>query len=193
MAWTASMASVGKTLAGTPRPFVRLAFRLIPSSSTKPGRATNGRLSFRSRMSELFPRRFMRSSTPGPWPPDQYRGFRDAPRHAAIAVLAEFVDVAIPTDGGERRWTDIALDDPLAKDPNEHPLSGKTLDQELADLVESIEYRGGVLAEALMQRDDMAEYWRGLLTFSRESHPATFEIMRTAMHVGKFMAVRFKE
>ncbi len=43
-----------------------------------------------------------------------------------------------------------------------------------------------------MQRDNMADYLRGLLTFSREYHPATFEIMRTAMHVGQFMAVRFK-
>jgi hypothetical protein len=107
-----------------------------------------------------------------------------SPRHVAIAVLSEFVQ----TD-----WTAITLagphDDPST---NQHALTGKTLAHEVNELIGLIEYRGGMLSEALMQRDNMLDYWRGLLSFSRESHPATFAIVRAAVHIGQFMAVHFK-
>lgn len=43
-----------------------------------------------------------------------------------------------------------------------------------------------------MQRDRMLDYWRGLLSFTRASHPATYELMRAAAQVGQFLAVHFK-
>jgi hypothetical protein len=73
-----------------------------------------------------------------------------------------------------------------------HAITGRSLREEIDELVDLIEYRPGVLSEALMQRDNMLDYWRAILSFSRNSHPATFELARAALKVAQFMAVHFK-
>ena len=64
--------------------------------------------------------------------------------------------------------------------------------QELADLIELIEYRPEVMAEALAQATDMVGYWAGMLMFSRSSHPWTFRLARIAIVVGEFVAMKLK-
>ena len=62
--------------------------------------------------------------------------------------------------------------------------AGTNVNQELDELVTLIPYRAGVLAEALAQRDNILNYFRGLLTFTRSSHPATFYLCMAAVRVG---------
>ncbi len=64
--------------------------------------------------------------------------------------------------------------------------------QEISDLVQLVEYRQEVMAEALAQSTDMVGYWAGLLMFSRFSHPWTFRLARIAIVVGEFVAMTLK-
>ncbi len=70
--------------------------------------------------------------------------------------------------------------------------AGTNVNQELDELVTLIPYRAGVLAEALAQRDNILNYFRGLLTFTRSSHPATFYLCMAAVRVGAFQSNYFK-
>jgi hypothetical protein len=110
----------------------------------------------------------------------------------SIAVLGEFVEAEVKEKGSKKRWSDIHLETPMDGAGGKHKLTKHPLSEEIEELVRLIEYRPGVLSEALMQRDNMLDYWRAILSFSRNSHPATFELARAALKVAQFMAVRFK-
>jgi hypothetical protein len=66
------------------------------------------------------------------------------------------------------------------------------VEREINELIELIDYRPGVMAEALRQRDDMLAYWCGVLMFSKASHPLTYDLMEIALRVGQFQAMHYK-
>ena len=49
-----------------------------------------------------------------------------------------------------------------------------------------MDYRPGVMSEALAQRDNIAVYWSGLLMFKQYSHPATYRLAQIALRVANF-------
>jgi hypothetical protein len=63
---------------------------------------------------------------------------------------------------------------------------------EIRELIELIDYRPGVMTEALMQRDDMLKYWCGVLMFGASSHPFTYDLMEIALRVGQLQAMHYK-
>ena len=104
--------------------------------------------------------------------------------HYSIVVLGEFVRASIKPPGQPRiRWHRIAL--PAVPDDN------KTKD-ELKELVALIEYRSGVMAEAMAQRSNFLGYWQGVLTFNASSHPWTCDLCEIALRVGQFQAMHYK-
>jgi len=66
------------------------------------------------------------------------------------------------------------------------------LKAELDQLQELIDYRPGVMAEALAQRNNISVYWSGLLMYNKASHPATYLLAQTALRVGQFQAMHYK-
>ncbi len=65
--------------------------------------------------------------------------------------------------GGD--WRTIGLPAP--------PGTQAEIDAELQELYEIAEFRAGVMAEAMEQRDNVLGYFRGLLTFKGGTHPWT--------------------
>ena len=137
--------------------------------------------------------------------------------HYSLVVLAEFVGHAPKNDGDPDPWhkalntddpfagTDNPSNDALDKSDHYKALLARkgsganpaqrrenALAVELQELVDLVEYRPGVLAEALEQRNDIGSYFRGVLSFTRASHRATFELMQAALTVGQFQAMHFK-
>ena len=121
-----------------------------------------------------------------------------------IAVLAEFVQASInsvklddreknlfqdlsPEDKEEQqkyaRWNNVKL--------REIPDLDRVKD-EIRQLVTLIEYRPGVLSEALAQANGIDDYFRGVLSFSASSHPRTFGLMQIALRVGEFQCMHYK-
>ena len=63
---------------------------------------------------------------------------------------------------------------------------------ELKELTVLIEYRAGVMSEALAQRNDIPSYFCGILHFSRSTHPCTYFLVQGALRVAQFQAVYYK-
>ena len=99
--------------------------------------------------------------------------------HYSIVVLGEFVTA----HAGALRWNTITL--------SAYP-KGANLKKELDELLELVEYRPGVMAEALAQRSNLAAYWRGVLMFNAASHPWTCDLLQIASQVGQFQAMHYK-
>ncbi len=59
---------------------------------------------------------------------------------------------------------------------------------ELDELHALIEFRAGVLAEAVAQRSGMPVWWCGMLGISRHSHPSTFYLMQGVLQIAQFQA-----
>ena len=100
-------------------------------------------------------------------------------RLLAIAAIGEFVQAE---DADGKTWTDFAL-----PDYRDYPLA-----DELDELAELIEYRPGVIGEALAQRNNIPGYFRELLSFSPGSHPKTSRIVTIAMQIAQFQALWHK-
>src|SRR5262249_59310248 len=100
----------------------------------------------------------------------------------SLAMLGEFTQTSSPTG---QKWDQISL----AGSPIP---TGVKLAAEIDELIELIDYRPGVMAEALMQRDNMLAYWCGVLMFGAASHPWTFDLMAIALHVGQFQGMHYK-
>jgi hypothetical protein len=64
---------------------------------------------------------------------------------------------------------------------------------EIDELVSLVEYRPAVMEEALTQREDIVEYFRGVLSFTQASHPATYGLAAAALRVAQFQVVHFKK
>ena len=97
----------------------------------------------------------------------------------ALAFLGEFTQAK----KGSLRWDTIKLP-PVPK--------GAALKAEIDELIQLIEYRPGLMSEALAQRDNLANYWCGILTFDSGSHPATSGLVEIARQVGQFQVMHYK-
>ena len=140
-------------------------------SRRKPGStATNGRLATCWTASSAWGKRLGDVAFPdGAW----------SSRLLAIATIGEFVQAE---DAAGNTWTDFAL-----PDYRDYPLA-----DELDELAELIEYRPGVIGEALAQRNNIPGYFRELLSFSPGSHPKTARIVTIAMQIAQFQALWHK-
>ena len=67
------------------------------------------------------------------------------------------------------------------------------LDNELIELVGLIEYRPGVIDEAIEQADQIDQFFSGIISFNRISHPETAKLAAFAAEVGYHVAMIFKE
>lgn len=120
----------------------------------------------------------------GAWPNTQTTRFPRrawAPHYYSIAVLGEFVQAELTTPA--LRWDSISL--PAV------PI-GPDLKAEFDELAALIEYRPGVLSEAMAQCHNMLDYWRGILPFNQASHPWTFDLAQIALRVAEFQAMHYK-
>ncbi len=145
------------------------------------------------------------------WPPtDLPRVFRNAPGIArdfplppwtaefySIVVIGELVGVSIPPAllpagvvpiagaANPLTWAAIAL--PAI------PAAAAVVG-EIAQLIKLIEYRPAVFSEARRQVDRVGVigYFRGILSFTPESHPWTFGLAVIALRVGEFQAMHYK-
>jgi membrane-associated phospholipid phosphatase len=98
--------------------------------------------------------------------------------HFSIVALAEFVR--------KTGWDAIDLQT-AAPIP-----TGAALKGELDELLTLVDYRPGVMSEALAQRNSICVYWEGLLMFNKFSHPATYRLAQIALRVGQFQAMHYK-
>jgi membrane-associated phospholipid phosphatase len=119
-----------------------------------------------------------------------------SPQFYSVGFLGEFVQATAPAAGGGPglTWKDIDLAPYLPADalpakiaPNQgNALPGVTTRRELEELVALVEYRPAVMAEAMAQREGFLTFWRGILTFTRTSHPVTLDLAFIAFQVGHF-------
>lgn len=92
-----------------------------------------------------------------------------------IVILAEFVE----KNAG--RWNTIDL-----------PGSDANLDNELKKLVKLMDYRPGIVSEALAQCNGILEYFRGIFSFTSQSHRLTYALGTAAIHIGEFQVMYYK-
>ena len=69
---------------------------------------------------------------------------------------------------------------------------GAGLKAELDELQDLMDYRQGVMAEALAQLNNLVVYWSGLLMFNKASHRATYRLAQIALRVAQFQAMHYK-
>lgn len=122
-------------------------------------------------------------------------------------VLSEFVQAEIDAGGNTRTWKEFGgelrqhLPEPAHGRPGatfdkNHPYNAHlpdNLEDELRELALLIEYRGAVMAEALAQRSGGIGYFRGILSFTAASHPATAMLCAVALQIGHFQAMYYKK
>lgn len=103
----------------------------------------------------------------------------------AIAVLGEFV--LVKNSAGKPRWNQFAaaLDALL-------PKTKAAIDTELDELVTLIEYRPGVMAEAMAQLTNPWAYFRGILMCNSASAPYTHDLVEIASYIGQFQVMHYK-
>ena len=102
--------------------------------------------------------------------------------HFSIVLLTEFVQAF--TTGATSTLTgtlDTLLSDAYAN-----------LATEKADLLEMIEFRPGVMAEALAQADGITRHFRGAFSYSKATHPNTVYLEQGALRVAQFVAMYYK-
>ena len=104
--------------------------------------------------------------------------------HYSIVLLTDFARTWTPTAGAERP----ALDTLLAAATS---VAGAIAER--ANLVEAMEFRPHVLTEALAQKDGFIVYFRGALSFSKATHPATFFLVHAASRIAEFVAMFYKD
>jgi hypothetical protein len=111
-----------------------------------------------------------------------------APQFDSISLLADFLQVKIEGSETEPAWPgiDLSPSDEFQKDLQ------KSVRDELRYLIDLMDYRPGVLAEALAQANAIDGYFRGVLTFTRSSHPKTYLLMQTALRIGEFQVMHHK-
>jgi len=63
---------------------------------------------------------------------------------------------------------------------------------EFKELHDLIQYRPGVLGEALAQRDDIISHFRGVLSFTALTHPYTYGLCKIAETIGFFLVMHYK-
>jgi membrane-associated phospholipid phosphatase len=133
------------------------------------------------------------------WPPvDAFVSWKNAapkefPRaywssyHYSFTVLAEFV--AITDAEGDTKWNSPTLEKSLDQIL---PKNKALINKELTELVELIEYRPGVMSEALAQRENLWAYFSGIFLSDSWSAPYTRDLVAIAGRVGQFQAMYYK-
>jgi hypothetical protein len=112
------------------------------------------------------------------------------PNLYAIPVIGEFVaQTANDPKGTAYTWNNI---DTLSGWPDWTKYTAAEIENELAELFSLVEYRSGVMSEALAQRTGIVKYYRGMLMFSRSSHPKTYDLAQIATTVGQFVVMHYK-
>jgi hypothetical protein len=101
----------------------------------------------------------------------------------SIVVLGEFVQAKSPAP--VRRWFDF-------QSQLSAILAAANVNNELKELEALIEYRAGVMTEALKERGNIWDYWRGILMCNSSSAPRTYELMQIAQLVGQFQVMHYK-
>jgi hypothetical protein len=96
-----------------------------------------------------------------------------APSNFAIVLLTEFARAP--------GWADIDLSGHL-------PATPAALQAELDELASLVEFRAGVLAEAVAQRNKLPVWWCGALGYGRGSHPCTFYLTQAVLEIAQFQA-----
>jgi membrane-associated phospholipid phosphatase len=125
--------------------------------------------------------------------------------HFAQSVLAELVTMMPPLPDpwpttppaapAQPEWTALLNTTPTSPDHYNQVLAAMgyaDVGAELAELRALAEYRPAVMAEAMAQRAGMLDYFAGILTFNRSSHPATAYLCTAALQAGSFLATHFK-
>jgi hypothetical protein len=107
--------------------------------------------------------------------------------HYSFTVLAEFITVT--DSAGKPKWNSDAL---LASLDNLLPKSKADIDKELDELMELIEYRAGVMSEALAQREHLWAYFSGVFMSDSWSAPYTRDLVEIAGRIGQFQALYYK-
>ncbi len=103
----------------------------------------------------------------------------------AITILGEFVQVK--DSSGQPAFAQLYNTlTPLL------PTSAAHIKAELDELVELIEYRPGVMAEALAQLANPWRWFRAILMCNSKSAPATHLLVQTASKIGQFQVMQYK-
>jgi hypothetical protein len=79
------------------------------------------------------------------------------------------------------------------EDPGDWPHDDDRVQGELEMLVELMDYRDGVMAEAIAQSTGIIPYFQGLAGFTAASHPQTTNLCFIALNIGQFMVMYYKE
>jgi hypothetical protein len=125
-----------------------------------------------------------------PWPLNNVTSF--TPREAGTARKVKLpprawstynYGVVLLTEFAQQSgWKSFELSAPPAN-PN----------AELVELATLIEFRPGLMTEAVEQRNGIAAYFCGVLAFSKSSHPCTRYLMEGAVRVAQFQAMYHKD
>jgi len=73
-----------------------------------------------------------------------------------------------------------------------NPQASPEVRDELIELATLIEYRPGMIGEGLDQRAVIEDYFRGILTYNRQTHPNTSRLMGLAQEASTIAVMRFK-
>ena len=112
--------------------------------------------------------------------------------HFAVVATTQFAQQTMG-GGTTPAWTGIAIPPPPAIPAVPPALPALTpIEKELAELIEIAEFRAGVMAEAMEQRDNVLGYFRGVLTFKGTTHPWTTRLAHAAIRVGQFLVMHHK-
>jgi hypothetical protein len=100
----------------------------------------------------------------------------------AIAAVAE-----LAAHPGAADWTTTCEPDDWHKQPPDR------VQRELDMLVSLMEYRDGVMSEAIAQATNIISYFQGLVGFTDASHPETTNLCIIALNLGQFAVMLYKQ
>jgi membrane-associated phospholipid phosphatase len=103
----------------------------------------------------------------------------------AITILGEFV--LVKNTSGQPAWNQFN-----AQLAALLPTVPSTINAELNELIELIEYRPGVMAEALAQLTNPWRWFRAILMCNSKSAPATHLLVETAAYIGQYQVMWYK-
>ena len=76
---------------------------------------------------------------------------------------------------------------------NWHDQPAERVQRELDMLVSLMEYRDGVMSEAIAQATNIISYFQGLVGFTDASHPETTNLCIIALNLGQFAVMLYKQ
>ncbi|MGW9333697.1 hypothetical protein [Bosea sp. NPDC055594] len=117
------------------------------------------------------------------------------PDNASLLVLAEFMKLKTPA--GQLAWTKLMRSNDMQDDIGSiFDVDGdncSAVQRELKHLRRLSQFRPGVMSEALAQRNGIIGYFRALLQFNLQTHPYTYYFTATALRLGQFLCMYYKD